>query len=224
MSAASRSSTRGSGMRSSAQTCSAMSRLQPANTDRRRSRICSSAVSRSKLQSTAACRVCWRGGAVRSPDASSRNLSSIRVGDLLDRQRADARRGQLDRQRHPVQHPAELHHVLAVLAGQGEARPDGGGPVDKQPDCLGFSSGVGGAAGAWPMSAADGASWCGSGRCCAAAELAMAATAVAPARPSRRERAAAPGWWPPAAAAGRRRSGRGRGPRSRPRRARRCPG
>ena len=45
------------------------------------------------------------------------------AGDLLHRQRADPRRGQLDGQRHAVQGPAQPGHRLGVVAAQREAGP-----------------------------------------------------------------------------------------------------
>ena len=39
--------------------------------------------------------------------------------------------------------------MLAVLAGQGEPWPDGGGPVDKQPDGLVLGGVIGQADGCW---------------------------------------------------------------------------
>ncbi len=65
-------------MASSEHTCSAMSRFQPENVASRRSSICSSESSSSKLQSTVARSVCCRSGAVRSPELSSWNRSRSR--------------------------------------------------------------------------------------------------------------------------------------------------
>ena len=67
------------GSRLSAQTCSAISSDQPANTDSRRSSTCSGPDSRSWLQSMVARSVRCRGGAVRSPRPSSVKRSASRA-------------------------------------------------------------------------------------------------------------------------------------------------
>ena len=56
-----------------------MSRFQPANTDRRRSRIALARTAARDSSPAAARRVCCRGGAVRSPEASGRKRSSSRL-------------------------------------------------------------------------------------------------------------------------------------------------
>ncbi len=56
------------------------------------------------------------------------------VGDLLDRQRPDPRRGQLDAQRDAVQRPAQPGHRGRVLLGQGEAGPGARRARREQPD------------------------------------------------------------------------------------------
>ena len=63
------------------------------------------------------------------------------VSDLVDRQCPDARGRQLDRQRNPVQRPAELDHLGAVLPGQCEPGPHCRSPVDEQADGFVLGSG-----------------------------------------------------------------------------------
>jgi len=61
-----------------------------------------------------------------------------RPAELLEdrdrRQQPDARRGQLDRQRQPVQPRADLRNCQSVLVRQGEVRADRPRPLDEQPD------------------------------------------------------------------------------------------
>jgi hypothetical protein len=71
---------------------------------------------------------------VRLPPVSSRNRSSSRSGDLLRRERSQARRGQLDRQWQPVEPSADLDDGPHVGVGHGEARPHGGRAVREQLD------------------------------------------------------------------------------------------
>ena len=135
ISAASRSSTRSTLICSSAQTCSAMSRLQPAKTDSRRSRICSSGVERGQgssrprpAASAAAAARCGPGGQQAEPVVDPRR-------DLLGGQRPDARGRKLDGQRDP----SSVRHSWMtgrICSGQREARPDRGGAVGEQLDGL----------------------------------------------------------------------------------------
>ena len=77
--------------------------------------------------------VCCRGRRVRSPPVSSRKRSLEPLGDLLDRQRPHARRGQLDRERDAVQPPADLGDRRGVLRRSGRsAGCDGTRAVDEQ--------------------------------------------------------------------------------------------
>src|SRR5439155_16457142 len=67
--------------------------------------------------------------------------------DLLHRQRPDPGRGQLDRQRHPVQRAADRGDGRDVVRPDGEAGLGGRGPVGEQPDrfvALGGCAGLGG--------------------------------------------------------------------------------
>ena len=57
-------------------------------------------------------------------------------GDLIERQRGRASRGELDRQRHAVQTPADLLHGAGGVRGI-EARPRSGGALAEQPLGLG---------------------------------------------------------------------------------------
>ena len=67
----------------------------------------SASSSRSQLQSTTARSVWCRGSAVRLPPVSSRNRSSSRSATCAGGHRPQPGRGQLDRQRHAVQRPAD---------------------------------------------------------------------------------------------------------------------
>ena len=120
-----------------AQTSSAASSVKPpAKTESRRKSRRSSPLSRSWLHSIVARRVCWRVRAVRLPAARTSRLSPRRAAICSTERRRDARRGQLDGQRHAVQAPADLlDRRLVVLVGA-EARV-GGGALDEQAAGLG---------------------------------------------------------------------------------------
>ena len=118
----SRSSTPSRPSPSPAQTCSTASRVKPpANTARRRSSVCSSAESRSWLQSSDARRVWWRSQCGARPAGEQAEAVRETARDLLDREHPQACRRQLDRERYPVQLAAQSGHRLDVLIGEGEA-------------------------------------------------------------------------------------------------------
>ena len=56
------------------------------------------------------------------------------VKDLGQRQRPHPRRGQLDRQRHPIEARANLGHRRGIVIGDGEPGPGMAGPVGEQLD------------------------------------------------------------------------------------------
>ena len=115
-------------------------RLAPARTPRASAgTICSSAsVSSSQLQSTTARSVLCRGNAVRLPPVSRRNRSST-VGELIEGHGAQPGRGQFDRQRHPVQRPADAHHRRAT---SGRRRRDPCAPRRPGPAATGRLGGL----------------------------------------------------------------------------------
>ena len=107
--------------------------VQPsACTARRRSTICSGAVSSSQLQSIIARRVCCRGGAPRCPVASSRNRSSRRATSSCTPERPHPGGRQLQRQRDAVEAPADRGDGGRGGRVEGEPRRRGGGAGDEQ--------------------------------------------------------------------------------------------
>ena len=76
--------------------------------------------------------VCCRSSAVRLPPVSSRNRWSQPAVQLGQRHRPQPGRGQLDRQRHPVQPPAHRHHQRGGLLIHGQGDAAGPGPVHQQ--------------------------------------------------------------------------------------------
>ena len=63
-------------------------------------------------------------------------------GDVIGRHRRDARRSELDRQRDPIEAPADLGHAAHVRLGQREARIDRHGTLGEQLHGLGRRRGV----------------------------------------------------------------------------------
>ena len=57
-------------------------------------------------------------------------------GNLLHRQGADPCSGELDRERNPVQAPADLRDGWSVAFSDSEVRHRGDGPLDEEADCL----------------------------------------------------------------------------------------
>ena len=113
-------------------------RLRPSRRRRRRrtraKHRCSASLSSSWLQSMVARSVCWRAGASRgarpsAPSASSRR-SAISPGD----EQPAARRRQLDRQRQPVDAPADLRDRGRVGVVQVEAGVVGARSLAEQRD------------------------------------------------------------------------------------------
>ena len=84
-----------------------------------------------------ACSVCWRG--TRGPAAAGEQPEAVVEprGDLVRRHRRHPRRGELDRERDPVEAAADLSDGVDVRLAEGERRIGGGGPCDEQPDRLG---------------------------------------------------------------------------------------
>ena len=80
------------------------------NTDSRRARRRSGSLSRSQLQSTTARRVRWRPAAARLPAGEQAEAVVQAVGELLERHRAQPRRGELDRERQAVDAAADVRH------------------------------------------------------------------------------------------------------------------
>ncbi len=78
-------------------------------------------------------RVRCRGAADRSPRDSSRNRSSSRAVDLLERQRPQPRGRELDGQRQSVECPADPHAPRRAWRRRPETGAYGGGPVGEQP-------------------------------------------------------------------------------------------
>ena len=74
----------------------------------------------------------------RRPSAAGEKAEAVvkAVDDLGQRQRSDARRGELDRQRHAVEATTDFGHRGRVVVGDGEIRPDLSGTVDEQLDRL----------------------------------------------------------------------------------------
>ncbi len=64
-------------------------------------------------------------------------------GDLLDRQRAQARCRELERERNAVEAPADLHHGGRVAIVQREGGLSAAGPLDEQAYCLAGPCGIG---------------------------------------------------------------------------------
>ena len=81
----------------------------PAKTANRRASARSGSPSRSQLQSTTARSVRWRGSAVRGAGGEQPEPVVEAAADLLGPERPQAGRGQLDRERLPVEPPADLH-------------------------------------------------------------------------------------------------------------------
>ena len=161
-------------------TASAASRSKPpANTDRRPAAPARRRSSSEYDQPTVARSVCCRASAVRLPPVSSRNRWSSRSARLAERQRPQPGRGQLDRQRQPVQPPADRHHQRAGLPRRTTGRRLAPGPAPRT---------------ARPHRRTPAAA--------GQRHRVRAATATAPGRWSRRRCPAARGWWPADAPAG----------------------
>ena len=70
--------------------------------------------SSSTLQSIVSRSVCWRAGRSRGPPVRSASRASRRCSSSSRRQGSDARGGELDRERQPVDAAADLAHVRLV--------------------------------------------------------------------------------------------------------------
>jgi hypothetical protein len=62
------------------------------------------------------------------------------IQQLINAQRFHPGRGQLDRQRHPIQPLHELRHHRPGLPGQGEMWINAAGPLGEQRYCLGLAN------------------------------------------------------------------------------------
>ena len=110
---------------SAPQTASAASSVQPpANAARRANSCCSGSSSRSWLQAIVARRVRCRSGASRAPPVSSGSRCSSRSSSFAGGEHLHARRGELDRQRQPVEPRADRLDARTV-AVELEAGPLG---------------------------------------------------------------------------------------------------
>ncbi len=89
--------------------------------------------SRSTLQAIEASNVCWRGIAVRAPPDSSRNAWSSPRAKRVEWHRAHSRRGQLHRQRDPVEPGAHRGDQRRALVVDDEVRSRPVRPIEEQP-------------------------------------------------------------------------------------------
>ena len=127
---ASRRSSVSSSVRSA--TRAAASTVQPSAKTDNASTNSSSTSSRSpKLHSTVARRVRWRSGRSTGPVPSASRTCSSRASSAAGEQ-PRAGRGELDRQRQPVETSADLHHGGGVRVVDGEVVTHGPRPLDEE--------------------------------------------------------------------------------------------
>ena len=113
---------------------STASRLKsPANTPRRTNRARASELSRSMLHSTVAWIVRWRSGMSRAAVTSSGQHPIEPSEHRRGRERPDAGRRELDRERHALERPADAGDAVGVLVGQVEARVGGASAIEEEP-------------------------------------------------------------------------------------------
>ena len=118
-------------------TASAASRSHPPRkTDRRASSFRWGSSRRSQLQAIAPRSVRWRSGRSRAVEVSRPSCPSEPCQDLLGREELHPRRGQLDRERHPVEPGADAGDGRRVLVRHPEVRANRHGAGDEEPDSL----------------------------------------------------------------------------------------
>ena len=108
----------------------------PANTAKRAKHACSSSLNSSMAPVDGRAQRVVAGGRVASGGARSAECHLQTLGDLGGRQQPAAGRGELDRQRQPVDAPADLRDRRGVAVAEIERGIVGSRPLDEQGDCI----------------------------------------------------------------------------------------